>query len=196
MAKKRTKKTKRATRCMGHCCADFTLPYSPEELRSRYLAWRRGGDTELRMGSTTSAARDPIPEDIHLIYPMLLHLGQFHSPNDAYVNPPNPSVEATYSDHHPPHHYTCKHFDSETGNCGIYEIRPAMCRNYPYASTCNYAGCTWRERKMKKEPKRKTHAHDVMKASSKIEQLQEIAYALKDEHPIANPKHKKLAVIQ
>jgi Fe-S-cluster containining protein len=191
--KKKTKRValKRETRCTGHCCADFTLPYSPEELKSRYLAWRRHGVAELQMSTTTETRGVSIPEDIHLIYPMLIPLGQFHNSKDAYVNPPDPGIERSYSDHHPPHHYTCKHFDPKSGNCGIYDIRPAMCRNYPYGSSCNYSGCTWKERKMKKEPKRKPGV-GIEKAKSKLEQLQ---YALKYE-PIATPKRSRLAVIQ
>ena len=39
--------------------------------------------------------------------------------------------------------YTCKHH-LPNGDCGIYENRPKMCRNYPYGQPCPYIGCTYR----------------------------------------------------
>ena len=36
--------------------------------------------------------------------------------------------------------YSCKHFDTETRLCKIYESRPNMCRDYPYDSPCRYCG--------------------------------------------------------
>jgi Fe-S-cluster containining protein len=38
------------------------------------------------------------------------------------------------------HVYTCRHFDDETRLCTIYERRPEMCRDYPYAQDggCEY----------------------------------------------------------
>lgn len=37
--------------------------------------------------------------------------------------------------------FTCRHL-TEEGNCGNYENRPNMCRNYPYGSACQQAHCT------------------------------------------------------
>ena len=40
-------------------------------------------------------------------------------------------------------HYTCTNLDAQTGDCNVYEYRPAMCREYPYRdSPCPYVGCT------------------------------------------------------
>jgi Fe-S-cluster containining protein len=38
------------------------------------------------------------------------------------------------------HLYTCRHFDDATRLCTIYEQRPEMCRDYPYAcgGGCEY----------------------------------------------------------
>ena len=36
--------------------------------------------------------------------------------------------------------WTCRHFDTESRRCGIYEDRPAMCRRYPNDGTCGYCG--------------------------------------------------------
>jgi Fe-S-cluster containining protein len=78
--------------------------------------------------------------DIELIYPMVKHLGFIEQPMQG-VNPAPPGT-ASHGNY-----YSCKHFDRESRNCTIYEIRPGMCRDYPYRSTCNYAACTWHERK-------------------------------------------------
>lgn len=43
---------------------------------------------------------------------------------------------------HKGYHYTCKHFDKNTGNCRIYKTRPKMCSAYPYGNECKYKGCT------------------------------------------------------
>lgn len=36
--------------------------------------------------------------------------------------------------------FTCKHF-GENGNCGIYERRPKMCRDFPGPAPCPYRNC-------------------------------------------------------
>jgi len=102
-------------KCGGACCRRFTLPYPPEQLKEKYLAWYRR-DYE----------RETIPQDIHLIYPMVTYLGFMRSE-------PYQQNEL--------HWYTCKHLDEETSLCKIYEIRPKMCREFPYESKCPYSGC-------------------------------------------------------
>lgn len=42
----------------------------------------------------------------------------------------------------PEHNYTCKHFDTVSGNCQNYEHRPLMCSTYPNSRVCQYRGCT------------------------------------------------------
>lgn len=37
--------------------------------------------------------------------------------------------------------FTCRHLQPN-GDCGAYEFRPQMCREYPYGSPCEYAECT------------------------------------------------------
>lgn len=37
--------------------------------------------------------------------------------------------------------FTCKNFDTKSGNCQVYDSRPEMCRAYP-EKACNYEGCT------------------------------------------------------
>lgn len=38
--------------------------------------------------------------------------------------------------------YTCRHLQP-SGDCGAYEARPSMCRDYPYGHACCFDGCTW-----------------------------------------------------
>jgi len=80
------------------------LGESPEMLQRAYEFWKR------------SASIDPRFSEIYLIYPML----EF-----KYENPQEDL----------PYHYRCKHFShDEKGipTCTIYEIRPRMCRDFPY----------------------------------------------------------------
>jgi Fe-S-cluster containining protein len=79
--------------------------------------------------------------DIYLIAPMLKYLG-YRKPSYRKV------IKDSETRKH--HVYTCKHYDPKK-KCTIYEYRPQMCRDYPYGNDCNYAACTWKERKQKRE---------------------------------------------
>lgn len=39
-------------------------------------------------------------------------------------------------------YFTCRHLDQGSGDCKIYELRPRMCRDYPYGKACIVEGCT------------------------------------------------------
>lgn len=52
-------------RCTGHCCKNFFLPYTYQELKQAYEAWYK---SELKWGSE---GRE-LPQDIHLVYPMVI----------------------------------------------------------------------------------------------------------------------------
>jgi Fe-S-cluster containining protein len=41
--------------------------------------------------------------------------------------------------------FTCKHL-LPNGDCGDYENRPRMCRDYPYEDSCMFSGCTYKPR--------------------------------------------------
>jgi Fe-S-cluster containining protein len=88
----------------GHCCQDVRLAESPDILQKAYEYWKRSGSI------------DPDFSEIYLIYPMLTFL--FEKKEDDL-----------------PYHYRCKHFGIGGDNlpaCSIYEIRPRMCRDFPY----------------------------------------------------------------
>ena len=90
-------------RC-GRCCQDVRLAESPELLEKAYNYWRK------------SKQIDPGFSEIYLIYPMLEFL---------YEN----------SEEDLPYHYRCKHYNiDESGMpaCSIHEIRPGMCREFPF----------------------------------------------------------------
>lgn len=104
-------------RCSGNCCTKFNLPYGPDTLWRMYDQW-------------VESKTPPLVNDIHIIAPMVKYLG--------YVSGAD-MIEGAGDGHY----YTCKHHDTKTGNCGIYERRPAMCRDYPYGRSCHYTACTW-----------------------------------------------------
>jgi Fe-S-cluster containining protein len=109
---------KEPSRCTGHCCRRFSIPEPPEEIWKRYEAWQKGSsDRRLTV-------------DIHIIAPMLIYLGQSSYDCDGLTM------------REPKHFYTCKHFNTESGDCTIYKYRPQMCSEYPYGSTCRYLDCT------------------------------------------------------
>ncbi|MDY6934306.1 MAG: YkgJ family cysteine cluster protein [Spirochaetota bacterium] len=88
----------------GYCCQDVRLAEPPELLQRAYKNWRN------------MSSIDPKFSEIYLIYPMLTFKHE------------NPSEDL-------PYHYYCKHFThTENGipACSIYEIRPKMCRDFPY----------------------------------------------------------------
>ena len=140
-------------RCTGHCCREFYLPNSPDELRFSYAQWLKRGYREeepMRMGhgffSHGLVKSGPgVIWDIHLIYPMVRYLGKRFPPEGLLVEHQGEG-----------HWYTCIHFtpspDGHGGDCGIYDFRPAMCRDYPYGGTCKYKGCTWDKVSEKKNP--------------------------------------------
>lgn len=37
--------------------------------------------------------------------------------------------------------YMCNKWDEDTGLCTIYDERPEMCKDYPYARGCAHQGC-------------------------------------------------------
>jgi Fe-S-cluster containining protein len=142
-------KKPKVDRCTGHCCRDFSLPLSPDELQTAYLRWyaSQGGKTQI-----TKEGRKPGPlyTDIHLIAPMVEYLG-YTEKMPKVVNPPDDVLRGKPERGH---RYRCKHLDQKTRNCTIYDIRPTMCQDYPGKHSCNYAGCTWKSRKQKRETRK------------------------------------------
>lgn len=130
-------------RCTGHCCKNFSLPVSPEELRDKYRQWLGAQGNKPGVISMSGALEpygvwDP---DIHIIAPMVVYLGR-GAPIPRYINSHEKGSDV--------HRYRCKHWNQKTGDCTIYDIRPQMCRTYPGMAGCNYAACTWKKRRREK----------------------------------------------
>ncbi len=137
-----------ANRCTGHCCRKFALPFSPKELRAAYDRWlaSQEGYTITKCGLQPADAK--LYQDIHLVAPMVEYLGRFDYRTFTGVNP---SDDELRGERYKCHYYRCRLFDEKAKKCTIYEIRPKMCREYPYGKKCNYTGCTWQKVKAKKE---------------------------------------------
>ena len=136
-------------RCTGHCCRCFTIPFAPHELEAAYWRWQKGGTP------FESRGQQPMPDytDIHLIAPMVTYIGAFEKPPKAakQINPADVQLLNAGKFGAPVHFYSCKHFDPQKRICTIYSMRPMMCSAYPNGKPCNYAGCTWKKVKAKKE---------------------------------------------
>lgn len=129
------------TRCTGHCCEDFTLPFSPMQfawwaklLRLGKLPtyWRLYGKRRYGSELNKGAVNNYNPDEIRKVSEMII----FKYSSKTCLGNPNRKID------HELYHYTCKHFNKSTGNCMNYENRPGMCRDYPNTGTCKYKGCT------------------------------------------------------
>jgi len=126
-------------RCTGHCCKCFTISLSPEEVAEAYRfeqeckeKWKAGQDLP-----TIEACQDANGHsriiDIEKLAPMLVLVA--HTDKNPLTGAPTLSGEPAYF-------YTCRHL-LPSGDCGAYDERPGMCKDYPYGRACAYDGCTW-----------------------------------------------------
>lgn len=109
-------------RCSGHCCREFVLAgvgHTVKEIR-RFLRERAA--------------------DGNVIADMLVPLRAIAS---GTVLPTGKSADGVPSGGG--WVFTCRHFNTTSNDCEIYRSRPAMCRDYPYASSCSLDGCTWND---------------------------------------------------
>lgn len=108
-----------ADRCTGACCEKFALTgigRTVEEIRAFLL--ERGLD-----GPT-------IADMIVPLYP--IEPGALAPNGETVVEAPQGGGWV----------FTCRHFTG--GQCGIYERRPAMCREFPYGKPCEHGErCAW-----------------------------------------------------
>ena len=99
-------------RCTGHCCREFYLPFSNQEV------------------ADYAAGVNLPPNEITDI--------GFMARNAVFIGKgPDGS-----------NYFTCRMYDSATGNCGAYERRPRVCSGYPSytkGDKCSNKGCTWTE---------------------------------------------------
>jgi Fe-S-cluster containining protein len=106
--------------CTGSCCAVFTYSVGIPELQRR-----------ADMHGDESAA---------FLVDMLIEL----SPDEAMARMDQFGVTGPREDFDlrsfvdSSRVYKCRHWDEETRLCKVYEDRPLMCREYPYARTCDH----------------------------------------------------------
>jgi len=133
-------------RCTGHCCKNFFLPFEPGRLyveaanHKRWKAWLTEHRANIDMndrstwtpqldGTTPPAnARASHYEEIEQIADLAIYVGYLH---------PVTGEEAGEGRGW----YSCRHLQSN-GDCGIYDSRPRMCRDYPYGQACKDVACT------------------------------------------------------
>jgi len=41
--------------------------------------------------------------------------------------------------------YTCRHWDTDTRLCSVYDQRPSLCADFPYGESCHHKGCDYRK---------------------------------------------------
>lgn len=104
--------------CTGQCCAVFYVPWHKDEL----------------------AATTPIDPDDVTLKQMLIPLTrrEVRARRAKFGISPTTLGEDTEG-----HWYKCRHWDEDTRLCTIYDSRPTMCRDFPYARKCDY-GCDYR----------------------------------------------------
>lgn len=103
-------------RCTGHCCRRFPLSQSYAEVKEAAEKVKAGGHDRF--------------QDSVFVADMLVPLG---------LQVANGSGEMR-------EFFTCRHLDASTGDCGVYEQRPTLCREHPFygrsEGTCHTPGCT------------------------------------------------------
>lgn len=117
------------SRCTGHCCKRFLLPYSMEELQRMRQSIIDKKDFSL-LDNGEKRFNPHNTEELMKVTGMVIFLGK------SKLDPDGNSTEKECN------YYTCKHFDEKSGNCMNYENRPRMCSDYPYGHKCLYKSCT------------------------------------------------------
>lgn len=114
-------------RCTGGCCRAFALSGTYGELLRSYDAWRNHQTTFIRHGGGKRA----LLPDAHLVALMVRPLGEFMA---------NPLTGTAFDKLTMV--YSCAHLE-DNGDCGIYDRRPQLCRDYPNDRRCGFSGCTY-----------------------------------------------------
>lgn len=138
---------KEISRCTGHCCTDFLLPYSPIQIAfwKKWIAkGKRTTNVRGKWNNITKHCKDA--NNLKQVFDMVRFIRTDFTPPDKearglkknkYKAPLNVLSARFY-------HYSCKNFDKETKKCTIYEDRPNMCRTHAAYGGCSYRDCTLR----------------------------------------------------
>jgi Fe-S-cluster containining protein len=108
-------------RCTGHCCEIFYLPFTPKQLKAvRKLKKKKGMNISIK-GNKAINSRSGVM-DIRQVAEMAIPISPSKEKITEHIG-----EKYAYGKY-----YTCKNFDKETKNCKIYDLRPKMCRDFPY----------------------------------------------------------------
>lgn len=132
--------------CEGQCCAVFPWPTAPDKMRENWENWPAADWDVLRDGNGV---------DTLMIADMLIPLSHDEARERAALFGINPEfidkAIAAGSDEL----YTCRNWNEETRECGVYEARPDMCASYPYEGTCFHCrevgGCSLQDHKWRRK---------------------------------------------
>lgn len=115
--------------CDGRCCAVFHWPSKPSEMRARVEANTPG---DLEVGATTGITNGP--DDLmiaDMLVPLTIHEAADRADRFGINKKLLPAENL----------YTCRHWNEETRECGVYDARPVMCASYPYGKKCAHCDC-------------------------------------------------------
>lgn len=126
------------SRCRGGCCLAFPLNVTRAEVREAAPRNPEAAviDRMLRTllpGSWSPAGR--VGWLLHESDDSMRAFFEEEAARDADVG--NRDFERTLGAR-----YTCANL-LPSGDCGIYDSRPSMCRRYPYGRGCDVPGCCW-----------------------------------------------------
>ena len=159
------------SRCTGHCCRKFTLSFSLKELDSIIESFKSEAPRTFTNDRGNTCTHHFEEKEVLNVRDMLIFLEDTpFDPKDGHKffgenkqEDYTRVVEGTHPTYPQQklfdqglfikdgqivtHTYTCKHFNTTTGNCENYENRPKMCRNFGTSFSdrlygCGYTGCT------------------------------------------------------
>lgn len=105
----------KTARCSGQCCTGFVLSNGGDKYHRTWI------DTWLE---EDVSGKKKLRAEVRRILQMVIPL--YDSEDGQYTT------------------FTCKNYNTETGNCTIYAKRPQMCKDFPGDNACTFDGCTLR----------------------------------------------------
>lgn len=124
-----------SARCRGNCCRAFTLPFSPTELQDH-------AEKQARRDANPGAGYEGSKwNEIEQVAGMAVYLGRGWMDADSgdFISEFE-GLGRGYNMTGARDVYTCRNL-RDNGDCGIYETRPKMCRDYPYEQPCHFSQC-------------------------------------------------------
>jgi len=129
------------SRCTGHCCRNIVLPISPGEIAMSAAAVRDGA--EFQGDSDVTLYQDVEQIAGMLRFDRVLRAGDIDKQSGKPMRSDHGVGGTVWV-------YQCANLTPE-GNCGVYEDRPRMCREYPRycdGGRCDVIGCELADRRL------------------------------------------------